>query len=204
MATLAQITQEIIRQYSGGEQSKDSTLDPREVSLMVLQSLNELVRNEYFENISTEGFHGVSGEYITSYSVSVQKDTVRREAFIIIPSPYIALPWGKGVHEISPINDRCNSYIPVINGFNSLFQGLPAGNLEKRTGFYPEKNKIFFTKDITGQGVQKVLLKLVVAVGDDVVIDPASELSVVTKVLTLLKSRGEQDKINDNNPNPSV
>jgi hypothetical protein len=200
MATLREITQEIIRHYSGGDQSKDSTLDFREVRLMVLQILNAAIKVEYFDNIRTEGFHGTSAQYITSYVVSVQKDSLRKEAYINVPWPYIALPWGKGIHEISPMNDRCTFYIPVQNGFNSLFKGLPAGNLEMYTGFYGEGNKVFFTKDITGQGVQKVLVKLIHAVDDNTPIDPATEETLFVKVSTLLKARGDQDKINDNNP----
>lgn len=198
MATLAQLRDQIIRRLSGGDQISDSSLDNREVELYILQVLNAAIKIEYFTNIRAEDNHGVSGQYVAVYVLSVQKDTVRQEQYIILPQPFISLPNDKGLDQITPINGKCKFFIPVKIGFSSLYHGLEAGNLELKTGFYPERNKVFFTKDVLAQGTSKVMVKIIAAVGADVVIDPGMEESVIKEVIGLLVPKLPQDKIVDN------
>lgn len=198
MATLAQLRDQIIRRLSGGDQISDSSLDNREVELYILQTLNAAIKIEYFNNIRAEDVHGVSGQYIFTFTANVQKDTLRGEQYIEIISPYISLPNDKGLFEITPVNGKCKTFIPVRNGAMSMYRGLHAGNLETGTGYYPERNKVYFTRDIMAQGVSKIRIKLIVAVGDDVVIDPGMEDSIIKAVIEMLAPGLPQDKTVNN------
>ncbi len=195
MASLAKIRDLIIRRLSGGDPSSDSQLDPREIDLHILQAANAAIKIEYFNNIRAEDNHAVSGQYIYTYTASVLKDTIRGEEYIELTSPYVALPNEKGLFEIQPLNGKCKTFIPVRNGSNAMYHGTPAGNLEGRTGFYPERNKVFFTKAIICQGTSKVRVKQIVAIGEDVVFDPGMEESIVKAVLEIMIPKLPQDRI---------
>lgn len=203
MSTLAKIRDQIIRRASGGDPSSDTQLDEREVDLYILQILNTAIKIEYFNNIRAEDVHSVSGQFIATYNVDVKKDTVRGEEYIELTQPYISLPSDKGLLEISAVNGKCKTFIPTRNGFVSLYKGLPAGNLEGSTGYYPERSRVYFTKPIICQGVSKVRVKLIVAaqIDGNLPIDPAMEASVVKEVLAMLVPNLPQDKIVDNTDN---
>lgn len=198
MASLATLRDQIIRRLSGGDQISDSSIDNREIELLILQVLNAAIKIEYFTNIRAEDVHGVSGQYIAVYVRDVLKDNVRKENYITLPQPFISLPRDKGLDQITPMNGKCKFFIPVSVGFSSLYHGLPAGNLELNTGFYPERDKVFFTKDIIAQGTSKVMVKLIAATGSDVVIDPAQEESIIKAVMDIMIPKMPQDKIVNN------
>lgn len=198
MATLAILRDQIIRRLSGGDQISDSQIDPREIELLILQVLNAAIKIEYFTNIRAEDIHGVSGQYIAVYVLDVARDNIRKEDYITLPQPFVSLPRDKGLDQITPMNGKCKFFIPVDVGFHSLYNGLAAGNLELRTGFYPERNKVFFTKSIIAQGTSKVMVKLIAAVGSDVVIPPDMEESVIKAVMDLSLPKLPQDKIVNN------
>lgn len=198
MASLAKIRDLIIRRLSGGDPSSDSQLDHREIDLHILQVANAAIKIEYFNNIRAEDNHGVSAQYIYTYIVDVKKDTSRSEEYIELASPYVVLPNEKGLFEIQPLNGKCKTFIPVKNGSIAMYEGTPAGNLEGRTGFYPERSKAFFTKPIICQGTSKVRVRQIVAIGDDVVFDPAMENSIVKGVLEIMIPNLPQDKIVNN------
>ncbi len=198
MATLAVLRDQIIRRLSGGDQSSDSQIDNREIERLIFQVLNAAIKIEYFTNIRAEDVHGVSGQFYYILTCDVVKDNIRKENYIILDQPFITLPNDKGLDQITPLNGKCKSFIPVKPGFNALYHGLEAGNLEMRAGFYPERNKVFFTKDIISQGTSKVMVRLVVAAGSDVVIDPAIEESVIKAVMDIMIPKLPQDKIVNN------
>lgn len=198
MSSLAVVRDQIIRRLSGGDPISDSSLDRREIELYILQVLNAAIKIEYFTNIRADDVHGVSGQYIATYICDVLKDTTRREDYIVLTQPFISLPNDKGLDQITPLNGKCKFFIPVKVGFSSLYHGLEAGNLELSTGFYPEKNKVFFTKDIKSQGTSRVMVKIIAAVGSDVVIDPAMEESIVKAVIDMMVPKLPQDKVVNN------
>lgn len=198
MASLQVLRDQIIRRLVGGDQISDSQLDPREIELLILQVLNTAIKIEYFTNIKADDVHGVTGQYLAIYVLDVKKDPIRKEDYIILPQPFVSLPNDKGLDQITPMNGKCKFFIPVKIGFSSLYNGLAAGNLEMRTGFYPERNKVFFTKDIIAQGTSKVMVKIIAAVGDDVVIDPAMEESIIRSVMEIMIPKMPQDKIVNN------
>jgi len=202
MASLVVLRDQIIRRLVGGDQISDSEIDPREIELLILQVANAAIKIEYFTNIRAEDNHGVSGQYFATYVLPVTKDPVRKEDYIILPQPYITLPRDKGLYQITPMNGKCKFFIPTNAGFSSLFHGLAAGNLEMNTGFYSDRNKVFFTKDIISQGTSKVMVKIIVAIGQDVIFDPAEEESIIKEVMSIMIPKMPQDKVVNNIDKP--
>lgn len=198
MASLAQLTELIIRRLSGGDPSSDSQLDKREIEMHILQAANAAIKIEYFTNIRADDVHGTSGQNIYTYVLDVKKDAVRGEEYIDLSVPYVSLPHDKGIYEIEPLNGKCKTFIPTKNGETAVYRGLPAGNLEGQTGFYPERAKVFFTKPIICQGTSKVRVRQVVAYGSDVIFDPGIEESIVKSVLEIMIPQLPQDRIANN------
>jgi hypothetical protein len=198
MPVLRTTAQQVIRRLSGGDQSQDSQLDPREVMRYLLQILNEKIPIDYFTNIKIEDDHAVSAQYIFVATANILKNEIRNEYYINVPTPYIALPHDKGIHEIGPTNDSCMTFSPCRNGSKALFKGLPAGNLEMNIGYYPERDKIYFVSNPKKKGVTKVMIKLIVAAGDDLVIDPGTEKMLVDEAVKFFGGKVPQDKVNDN------
>lgn len=204
MATLAQIREQIIRRVSGGNQSADSQIDPREIDLLITQELNAAIKIEYFTNIKAEDVHGVSGQYLASYTLDVKKDTIRGEQYVELTQPFVTLPHDKGIQDVTPLNGKCKTFIPVNVGSRSIYQDLPAGNLETKAGFYVERNRIYFTTDIMCRGTSKVRVREVVAAGSDMVIDPAIESALIRSVIAIIFPQMSQDKVADNVDNTAI
>jgi hypothetical protein len=202
MATLAQIAEQVTFILSGGDASRDSELDPREIQLLIVQELNALMKIEYWNNIKLDEDHGITGQYIVTSTVSVAYDNVRLEAYVIVPSTYISLgALDRGIQEIRPLAANASAFIPLANGMHSLSRGTKMNCLEGQIGYYPEGNKAYFTKNPKTEGMNNVLVKLIVSTLTNFISDPAIESELVKRVVAILMAQKPQDKINNNNPN---
>jgi hypothetical protein len=205
--TKRSIATEVIKIYSGGNKSKDSGLDVRDVILLVNHVLNHKVKLKFFENYSFDR-SGVDGQYIASFpNIDVTKDTARGEYYSLLPSIYVALPNNRGIRQVSPMKNQRDPFIIRQNGNRGIHSLLPSGNLEGRIGLYPEGSKIWYDADMGKKNITKVLIKLVVASPDNIgendslPLDAAAVSDVIKEVYTILMGRQPHDKINDNNEN---
>lgn len=202
MASLAQIAEQVIFKYSGGDASRDSELDPREVQLFVLQELNAILKLEYWNNIKLDEDHGISGQYIVPFKFPVLYDNVRNETYVTLTNPYLTLgALDRGIQEVRPYDGNANAFIPMANGSHSLYKGTKAFELEGHIGYYPEAGNIYFMKDPRKTGISNVMVKQIVSMATAFISDPGTEADLVQKVFTRLIEMRPQDKINNNNPN---
>lgn len=207
MITLAKIAQQVIRRASGGNQSKDSQLDRREVMLRIRQVMNEECKKSFFENYNL-GEPGVEGQYVARYTnVAVLKDTTTNEEYSNIPSTYAALPNGRGIREVVPVKSGCFPLIIRKHGSKGIYSRLDVANMQGALGCWPEGNKLYYDQSLLKQGIQKVTIKLAVAapdsVGedDDLPIDESAATAIVDKTFQFFYPPVPQDRINNNNPN---
>lgn len=204
MITLDIISQQAIRKLVGGNQSKDSQLDRREVILKLRQIMNEKAKISFFENYKL-GEPGVEGQYVASYKdVPIQRDTDRNEEYSEIPVSYVTLPNGRGIREVLPMKGNCNAFAIIKHGAKSVYKNLPAGNLQGHVGCYPEGNRIYYTNKPLSKGYLKVMIKLTVAAPDDLgesdplPIDASIENQLVNELVMFFQQKVPQDKVNDN------
>lgn len=207
MISVLKIAQQVIRKCSGGNQSKDSQLDRREVMLKVRQIMNEECKKSFFENYNL-GEPGVEGVYVARYTnVDVLKDTNTNEEYSNIPSTYVALPNGRGIREVVPVKSGCYPLIIRKHGAKGIFAMLPAGNLEGELGCWPEGNKLIYDRSLLAKGIKKVTIKLAVAApdsvaeDDDLPIDESAASSIVDKAVAFFIQQMPQDRTNNNDPN---
>lgn len=207
MTTKAILAQQVIRRLSGGDQPTDSAIDRREVIQFIVELLNKKIKENYYENYKF-GEPGVEGMYIARYgNLDVQKDSTTNEYYTTLPSSYVALPKGRGLHQVSSMLNQKEPFIIRNNGNKGIYAKLPAGNLAGRIGVYPESNKIWYDSDMAKRNVTKVLVKLVIA-GPDTIkendplpIDEAASADIVREAVMFFSQMVPQDKINNDNPN---
>jgi hypothetical protein len=204
MITLGIIAQQAIRRLVGGNQSKDSQLDRREVVLKLRQIMNEKAKISFFENYKL-GEAAIEGQYVATYlNIDIQKDTDRNEQYSEIPVSYVALPKGRGIREVSPMKGNCNPFAILQHGAKGIYRTLPAGELQGHIGCYPEGNRIYYSGNPISKGFNKVLMKLAVAAPDSldesapIPIDASIENQLVNELVVFFQNKVQQDKLNDN------
>lgn len=211
MATLRKLSHQVIRLLSGGDKSRDSQLDVREVALYVGQTIEALVTENILNEIKkTNGRTIIDGlkipsNYIAQFrNLAVKEDVDMKEYYVDIPSSYLSLPNNKGIHQVSGMKNSKQPFIISSNGSIGIYDGLPASFLENRIECYPEGLKLYFNCDIRKHGVTKVLLKIVIgtpselSLDDPIPLSPSEEKETVDLTASFFANKGQQDKINDN------
>ncbi len=208
MTTLARIAEQIERRISGGDFQTTHPIDKREIILLIRQTTNFFIRQNLFENIKV-GENSINGQYLSTFkNVEVKKDTDTDLTFSTLPAKYLELPHDKGLFQISPMKNQFDDvFIPIRAGAAGLFNNSPAGKLEKRIGFWPEGDRVYYKQDLLKKKIDKVLIKLVIDSPEDIDINdpypipPDLEIRIVEHVMGIMMQTGNivQDKINDAN-----
>jgi len=206
MTTLARIAEQVERRISGGDFQTTHPVDKREIILLIRQTTNFFIRQNLFENIKV-GENSINGQYLSTFkNVEVKKDTDTDLTFSALPAKYLELPHDKGLFQISSMKNQFDDvFIPIRAGAAGLFNNSPAGKLEKRIGFWPEGDRVYFTQDLLKKKLNKILIKLVIDSPEDVDINdpypipPNLEKMIIDEVLDVMMPRARQDKVNDAN-----
>jgi hypothetical protein len=198
--TIKSLAEFIQRRALGGDPNNDAQVRYQEIAYAVFLSLNALLKLEYFQSMSTpDDERGWNPQFIFSYFANVQTDKDRDEKYIDIPMAYVDLPNSSGILEIRLTKNSTKALIPVPALSRSLTDGVPAAHLEGHGGFYPEGERVYiFGCDVPG----RLLVKLAVATGDTLRIDPAIARAVIDDVLPKFLKENPQDKVIDENKQP--
>lgn len=199
MITLRKLAREIIELESGGSPSIDSNLSEAYVIQYVRQMTNAVLMPKVFERLQQDDRSGLQ-LMLASYEVTVQGDGDSK--YIDLPEFYINLPFNKGLHQIAPVDDPTNAFIPRLNP--AVSRNLPCADLDPgQYSYWSKGKKVFFDNDIE---FNKVLVDLLVASPDSVGIDdslpiyPEQQIEVIQRVREMIKSMPVQDKRLDGNP----
>lgn len=184
----------VLRNLAGGDISADFNIDEREVIAYIKAAYIELLKNTFKENVKIENDYNIGGQFLTVLTLDVQKDNIRQESYVNLTYSYINLSYGRGVHEVSPIRGNESVYVPLLNGAQKMFEGTPAGHLEGRVGFYPERNQLRFDRCLA---VNKVLVKIYTSEDDTIPLDKPETL--IRQATDYYLSRKPQDKVNNQN-----
>lgn len=200
MATIKSLSEFILRRVAGGDVSKDAQLKRVEVEWAILRTLNRLLKIDFFESYKVpDDERGWSAQFIFSFKAIAKEDTDRNEYYFDIPYAYTDLPNGKGILEIRLSKTPKKALIPIPANSLSLIADLPCGNLETNNGFYPEGNRVYLVGcDKPNSGI----IKLALATGDNIMIDPAMERAILDELLPMFIKESMQDRINNENKQP--
>lgn len=199
MITLNQLSTEVIRTMSGGDQSIESKIQRREVIVRIRQVLNEMLKVELL-NHRSEGTRLPVSQYIGTYPGLVVQE-VGDQKHLELPETFLGLPYNKGIYALYPDNRPKSQIIRRNNPYVS--NGLASKYLEGSEGYWTEGFKVYF--DDPEFSHKKVTAKLVIAAPDTIGKDDplpitpemqSQAIRAVTQDMMLQKAIPE-DQIND-------
>jgi len=132
MTTLGKITEQIYRLYNGGNPSADQEITQKEIELLVLQSVNRLLKIESMQvNLAM-------GDYFPPHAAIAQYDNITVTAIsadyskLTLPAQPISMPKGMGVWNITKrqaydsltLDDFENPFVPIQSGQMGLMSGV--------------------------------------------------------------------------------
>jgi hypothetical protein len=160
--TKGKLIEQVYRIASGGDASFSNRFKKEDVALLVEQALNKVLKAERFANLN-EGERGLVDLLLVEYdnvSVTTYKDTSK----CTLPAIPVALPRGQGVYHVSGVNSPNDPYVPVQSGQWALIKNQRIlGDLGGRIGYEVRGKELIFTKNLPGQSVNSVLIRLLVS-----------------------------------------
>jgi hypothetical protein len=198
MITLRKLAALHISDMSGGDQSKDSQIDEREVMLKIRQLMSELLMLKIFEKYN-DGDRSAVAQYIASYDVVVATESIYK--YSEIPEFFITLPSNRGIHRVYEKDKPRKEFIPLENP--AVTQDLESANIYKNSYYYVEGMRIYYTK-LSNPNAKKVTMQLIIPAPDTIGKDDALPIipEQQAQILRLLKEqeiRLPKDYINDSN-----
>jgi hypothetical protein len=190
------LAERILRLVEGGDFSKDSQIDIRDILNHIPSAVASIIRADIDGKRVNVDSEMVSGQFVVSYTQEVKKDTARGESYAELPHTPMALSNNRGVQQVSGTKGRDNVFIPVRHnsgGFNSL-RRVP------KSRYYIEGDKIFFPDVIEEKNV---LVKMVGKVSTDPEEDSGIPIDMESKVIEIVyawitgQDRAEKDNSND-------
>jgi len=157
--TLRKISEQVSRLYARvvDQENIKPTLDPKEAKVIVIQVINKLLA------VGPVDKNGISADVISSSVIATYRNQsvlADGSAFYVnLPAHPVRLPHDMGVLSVAPDGSFSGAYIPVPSSMWDLIASLDEADLENQVGFYPEGDRIYFTKD---PGVSSVKVKLIV------------------------------------------
>jgi hypothetical protein len=208
MAVIKEIVAEqVLRTLAGGDVPPNFPIKRADIYLVMDQAYNYICEKNLnqFGDIFTD-------EYASVYVRDIETTTARNLKYITLPGQFVTLRDGRGIRQISPIDDDYNVFIPIRGGSNGIYNGLEASPVEGFPYYWVENgsylgsnNPVVYFKNVAPT-VTQVLLKMITSVsslGDtDTIQMPASaEPEYLALIIELLGKQKQipKDSINDNN-----
>lgn len=135
MTTLGKITEQIFRLYNGGDASSDQEITKKEIELLVLQSVNRLLKIETLQTNYVLGDSMPPHTAIATYdnvSVTALNDDFCKAS---LPAQPLSVPRGMGVWSITKrvetssgsgvyIDDFEDPFVPMVSGQIGIIAGI--------------------------------------------------------------------------------
>lgn len=196
IVTYAQLAEEVIIIASGGDQSRDSELEPNDVILLIKQVASNIIKNEMYAEMVKAG-DGLPGfQYLWSKSYTSSKIKTG-EYLVTLDSVPFQLPDDRGVHAVYPSDnlDAPVMYIPYAaqSFYKDALVGEMAYSLER------DQLRLF---NVCGP-LSDVTVQMVMVSPDDqqatasVFIPPEYQQIIIQEVLDIVLSKPPVDLVND-------
>jgi len=167
--TIERLAEQALRIINGGDINYEEDLDERDLQMYIIQAIGALVKRGFLQSKGTE-VGEVDGNLILTFDDIVVKQDAKG-FFATLPSCTVGLMEGRGIHEVG---DENGAFIPTMNGFTSLYEGLDAVKLEGRIGYFPENGTVRFFNESNFKD-HTVFMKLTAAYD---AIEPDAEISI--------------------------
>lgn len=206
--TLRILAERATRPLTGGDDPNDSPYDEDFVIEEVRDAMNQELKVEILQRRGGDSDDkSPISQFIYTYTdIEVQKDNTTERVFAELPSHFLSLKYNKGIRSVS---ENKKSTLTMIRCANpGVTANLPHADLEQRTfHYYLEGMRVYWLRNILKDGINKVMIKLIVAAPLTLNIDDPLPLlpEQVGRILDIVRARirplQPQDRIEDENPN---
>lgn len=198
------IAEQAQRIIEGGTPTPDAEVRKEELVIYVDQAFGKMVKESFYQN-KQEGVSWLDGGFVYSFFEEVKMDKMRDMPYARIPSTYVNLPLGMGIHDVTPSGSPTDSFVPTNPNFLTLSRGLLVNNLGGRRGYFVENTKMFFINLKPSDCIDNVLIKLGGGIQSedvdpdvDIPLDMQQALVGFTVQLYLQQRQLTKDELNDN------
>jgi len=198
------IAEQAQRIIQGGTPTPDSEVRKDELVIYVDQAFGQMVKQSFYQN-KAEGVSWIDGNFVYSFVEEVKEDKMLGLSYVRIPSTYVSLPLGMGIHSVSDVKSQFDTFVPTNPNFLGLSRGLLVGNLGGRRGYYVENTKMYFINLSPSDCVDNVLIKLAGGIQSDeldpdvdIPLDMQEQLVRTTVELYMKQRQMPKDELNDN------
>ena len=205
MTSKFRIAEQARRIILGGNPSANDSPLPQELMVFVEQALAYVVQKNLYQNMA-QGENDIDGTLVFTFkNNAVVLDEDLGMYYTALPSPFIALPSGRGVKLISSMKSQNVPFVPIPNGSLGLFSNLQSNSMDGNNTFFVDGSKVYFPKMDATNANATVLIKLVCSLGgiddfEDLAIPPNIELEMVQMTVQTysIERATPHDNINDN------
>jgi hypothetical protein len=198
------IAEQAQRIIQGGTPTPDSEVRKDELVIYVDQAFGQMVKQSFYQN-KAEGVSWIDGTFVYSFVQEVKEDKMLGMSYIKIPSTYVSLPLGMGIHTVSDVKSQFDTFVPTNPNFLGLSRGLAVGKLGGRRGYYIDNTKMYFINLSPSDCIDNVLVKLAGGIQSDeldpevdIPLDMQDQLLRLTVELYTQQRRARKDELNDN------
>jgi hypothetical protein len=202
MITRKSLAEQVIRLVSGFKPTQDRNIDLREVMIAVDQARDAAVVKWMYQNLQVEGQGYVAADFLNVYTDTPKYDASRKRHYLKLKYNVFSLPNDIGVYHVSLLEDEANPFIPMRNGYMSLFNGMASKSNLNNISFFVENQKIWLDGDLDSDWASTILIKMVAVSGtvpddDEYVIPNGLASEIIRQVAQLYGVRTPADNKND-------
>lgn len=200
MATIYRLGEQVQKLY--GQKVVGSKISRQEAILAASQAINKVLRDLIYANKS-QGIDTIPYECFREYVLPIQKDSIRNKWYAKLPIRTLeSLLNNMGIYHVAPSTDIDDLMVPLDAGFNSMFRGLDAFQLEGKLGYTPEKDRIYL-QGADFESDFKVFVRLIpdatsLSADDDMPAPADLEYEIIQLALQLLSIQFQVPRDNQN------
>lgn len=186
MTTLKNIADLIMHDLNGGDKSKDSQVDERDIIKKARIYCNAVLQPIIWGK-KAEGDNSAVTQAIYPYELSLQTDSAGQK-YLTIPDVYAALVYNKGIHRLyvkgNPYRDFVIMHNPGISG------RMPHTKLKNIQYCYIEGMSIKMGPGCTAKKADKLILQLINAAPDAIGVTDVLPMAPeqLSEVIRLIKA----------------
>jgi len=210
MATRKQLAERALRILQGGEVSKDTDIDLREVMLHIDSERDSIIQMKLIEgyksinkrSTASIAAHEVLGSYVSEYTLKTAFDSNRNQRYGKLPVMPLDLPDEAGILSVRDAGDFSTSYSRISIGLEAIYLDLPSLAASNKGYYIMRGDRIYFDDSNPPTNAWVSLVALSSGIGDDDLypLSPGDESIIIKSVVELytIMSTAAQDVINNN------
>jgi hypothetical protein len=165
MATIKTLEQQVLRRLSGGDRPVGSPFHPLEIQEAIKQTINSLLKTEYYNETLPTGETIPDGCILATYD-SVTVTAWNGVSKSTLPAVPVKLPRNMGVFHIGKTTDAFTGFIPMKMGvFSQVSQQRMISDLLDQYGYEVRGKEVVYNKNLITEtpSITAVTMRLIVS-----------------------------------------